>query len=95
MDLEKLQQEILDLREKNKELSTELENIKNDNELKIERIKSLEEHNQKLFLRATSSTTKMEEEKQEDNIATDILGDYAKLLSDEEIEQLNEIMEEI
>ena len=63
MDLEKLQQEILDLREKNKELSTELENIKNDNELKSERIKSL--------------------------------GDYAKLLSDEEIEQLNEIMEEI
>ena len=95
MDLEKLQQEILDLREKNKELSTELENIKNDNELKSERIKSLEEHNQKLFLRATSSSSKMEEEKQVDNIATDILGDYAKLLSDEEIEQLNEIMEEI
>ena len=95
MDLEKLQQEILDLREKNNELSTELENIKNDNELKSERIKSLEEHNQKLFLRATSSSSRMEEEKQEDNIATDILGDYAKLLSDEEIEQLNEIMEEI
>ena len=95
MDLEKLQQEILDLREKNNELSTELENIKNDNELKAERIKSLEEHNQKLFLRATSSSSKMEEEKQEDNIANDILGDYAKLLSDEEIEQLNEIMEEI
>ena len=95
MDLEKLQQEILDLREKNKELSTELENIKNDNELKSERIKSLEEDNQKLFLRATSSSSKMEEEKQDDNKATDILGDYAKLLSDEEIEQLNEIMEEI
>lgn len=95
MNLEELQNELLELREKVKELTSELESTKTDNTAKDDRIKSLEEHNQKLFLKATSSTSKQDDKIENDNFASDILGDYAKLLSDDEVEQLKEIMEEI
>lgn len=95
MKLEDLQNELLELKEKLKELTTELETTKSDNVTKDERIKSLEEHNQKLFLKATSSTTQQVDKIEKDTFASDVLGDYAKLLSDDEVEQLKEIMEEI
>ena len=95
MKLEDLQNELLELKEKLKELTTELESTKSDNVTKDERIKSLEEHNQKLFLKATSSTTQQVDKIENDTFASDVLGDYAKLLSDDEVEQLKEIMEEL
>lgn len=95
MNLEELQNELLKLQEKVKELTTELETTKSDNTTKDQRIKSLEEHNQKLFLKATSSTTPQVDNIENDNFASEVLGDYAKLLSDEEIEQLKEIMEDL
>ena len=42
MNLEELQNELLELREKVKELTTELESTKADNTNKADRIKSLE-----------------------------------------------------
>lgn len=95
MNLEELQNELLELREKVKELTTELETSKNDITSKDQRIKSLEEHNQKLFLKATSSTTQQVDKIENDTFASDVLGDYAKLLSDDEVEQLKEIMEDL
>lgn len=86
MTLEEAQSKILELEEK----INDYENLKVELENKEERIKSLEEHNQKLFLRATSSL-KVEEPKEE--FKSDLLGDYAKLLSDEEIELLKELEE--
>lgn len=86
MTLEEAQSRILELEEQ----LSDYDNIKLELENKDERIKSLEEHNQRLFLRATSSL-KVEESKEE--FKSDLLGDYAKLLSDEEIELLKELEE--
>lgn len=86
MTLEEAQSRILELEEQ----LSDYDNIKLELENKDERIKSLEEHNQRLFLRATSSL-KVEEPKEE--FKSDLLGDYAKLLSDEEIELLKELEE--
>ena len=92
MTLEEAQEKILQL----EEMLTEL---KNNNEVmtnliieKEERVKSLEEYNQKLFLRATS-THKQIEPTQEFN--SKLLGDYSKLLSDDELELLKELEEDL
>ena len=52
-------------------------------------------YNQKLFLRATSSTSKDDDKKENENekFESKLLGDYAKLLSKDEIELLKEFEE--
>ena len=86
MTLEEAQSKILELEEK----INDYENLKVELEKKEERIKSLEEHNQKLFLRATSSL-KVEEKVEE--FKSNLLGDYINLLNDDEIEILKELEE--
>lgn len=88
MNIEELQAEVLRLRE---ELQTK-ENLEKQIQEKDERIKSLEEHNQRLFLRATSSHIE-EKKEDEEEFKSDILGDYAKLLNDDEIELFKELTE--
>lgn len=89
MTVEELQAEVLELKEQLKEK----ENLENQIKEKDERIKSLEEHNQRLFLKATSTTQK--EQPIEEKFECEALGEYVDLLSDDEIETLRDIMEEI
>lgn len=90
MTLEELQNEILNLREQVKDK----ENLEKQIKEKDERIKSLEEHNQKLFLKATSTSKQVEDTNSKEFI-DEGLGEYVKLLNDDDIETLKEIMEEI
>ena len=66
--------------------------IEKELEQKTNREKELMEHNQKLFLRATASK---KEEKKEEEFKSKLLGDYAKLLSEDELEMLKEFEEEL
>lgn len=92
MNLEQAQNRILELEEQ----LQDYENTKVELSKRDERIKELEEHNQKLFLRATSTSSRNEDKHEEDNEEIkNILDDYVNLLDDEEIENLKELMEEL
>lgn len=91
MNVEELQEELLKLKENNVLLKKDLESSKNLVIEKEERIKSLEEHNQKLFLRATA--TKENRIEKEENYNSSLLGDYYNLLDEEEKEFIMEIEE--
>lgn len=88
MTLEQAQERILELEE---QLQVH-ENIKSELNNANERIKALELHNQKLFLKATSSF-KEDVENKDKEFKSDILGEYASLLSDDEIELFKELEE--
>ena len=104
MELENLQNKIIELTEK----STQLENdynsirlqkeeleelIRQQNEEYTKKINDLQEHNQKLFLRITHQ--KQEKIKSNEEFNSKLLGDYAKNLSDRELEILRELEEEL
>ena len=88
MNLEEAQAKILELEDKIKELNQNYESTKNLLTEKDNRVKELEEHNQKLFLRATASK---KEEKKEEEFKSKLLGDYANLLDENELELLRDI----
>lgn len=92
MNIEELQEELLQVKEQLKVLTQENENYINQVNDKDNRIKELEEYNQKLFLRATSS---IKEEKPKEDFKSKLLGDYANLLDDEELELLKELEEDL
>lgn len=91
MNLEQAQNRILELEEQ----LQDYENTKVELSKREERIKELEEHNQKLFLRATSTLSKDEGKQENNNDLKELLGDYVNLLDNEEIENLKELMEEL
>ena len=66
--------------------------IEKELEQKTNREKELMEHNQKLFLRVTSKKEEKTEETEEIPFCID--KDTYKLLSDREIKELNELIEE-
>ena len=92
MNVEELQEKVLQLEEQLKSLTQDNENYLNQMNDKDNRIKELEEYNQKLFLRATSS---IKEEKPKEDFKSKLLGDYATLLDDEELELLKELEEDL
>ena len=92
MNIEELQEEVLQLKEQLKSLTQDNENYLNQMNDKDNRIKELEEYNQKLFLRATSS---IKEEKPKEEFKSKLLGEYANLLDDEELELLKELEEDM
>ena len=92
MSIEELQEELLQVKEQLKVLTQENENYINQVNDKDNRIKELEEYNQKLFLRATSS---IKEEKPKEDFKSKLLVDYANLLDDEELELLKELEEDL
>ena len=92
MNVEELQEKVLQLEEQLKTLTQDNENYLNQMNDKDNRIKELEEYNQKLFLRATSS---IKEEKPKEEFKSKLLGDYANLLDDEELELLKELEEDL
>ena len=92
MNVEELQEKVLQLEEQLKSLTQDNENYINQMNDKDNRIKELEEYNQKLFLRATSS---IKEEKPKEDFKSKLLGDYANLLDDDELELLKELEEDL
>jgi len=92
MNVEELQEKVLQLEEQLKSLTQDNENYLNQMNDKDNRIKELEEYNQKLFLRATSS---IKEEKPKEDFKSKLLCDYANLLDDEELELLKELEEDL
>ena len=93
MNIEELQEEVLQLKEQLKSLTQDNENYLIQMNDKDNRIKELEEYNQKLFLRITHQ--KQEKIKSNEEFNSKLLGDYAKNLSDRELEILRELEEEL
>ena len=92
MTIEEAKVKILELEDTIKTLTNDNENFKTQFEEKEKRVKELEEYNQKLFLRATAT---QKEEKKEEKFTSKLIGEYAELLSDEELEILKELEEEL
>lgn len=92
MTLEEMQEQMLNLQEQFNTIKAENETLKNSLAEKEQREKELMEHNQKLFLRVTSK--KEEETEEKDDIPFCIDEDTYKLLSDKEIKELNDLLEE-
>lgn len=92
MTLEEMQEQMLNLQEQFNTMKAENETLKNTLTEKEQREKELMEHNQKLFLRVTSK--KEEETEETEEIPFCIDEDTYKLLSDREIKELNDLLEE-
>ena len=92
MNLEELQEKLLQTEEKFTTLNEDYNIVREQLEEKENRIKELESYNQKLFLRATATQKQVETK---DDYKSTLLGDYANLLSDEELEILKELEEEL
>ena len=104
MTLEELQNKVLELSEENRKLKedkTSLETKLNEKTKDYDTLKSttdkrvqeLQEHNQKLFLRITHQ--KEDKKKVDENFESKLLGDYAKMLDENELEILRELEEEL
>lgn len=104
MTLEELQNKVLELSEENRKLKedkTSLETKLNEktkdyDTLKTttdKRVQELQEHNQKLFLRITHQ--KEDKKKVDENFESKLLGEYAKVLDENELEILRELEEEL
>lgn len=104
MTLEELQNKVLELSEENRKLkedNTSLETKLNEKTKEYDTLKSttdkrvqeLQEHNQKLFLRITHQ--KEDKKKVDDNFESKLLGEYAKVLDENELEILRELEEEL
>ena len=91
INIEELQEQILNLQEQLKTFKTENETLKNKLSEKEQREKELMEYNNKLFMRITTEQTK--EEKQEE-IPHVIDKETYNILSDNEKQILQEILEE-
>ena len=104
MTLEELQNKVLELTEENRKLKedkTSLETKLNEKTKDYDTLKSttdkrvqeLQEHNQKLFLRITHQ--KEDKKKVDENFESKLLGEYAKVLDENELEMLRELEEEL
>lgn len=104
MTLEELQNKVLELSEENRKLKedkTSLETKLNEKtkdydtlkETTDKRVQELQEHNQKLFLRITHQ--KEDKKKVNEDFQSKLLGDYAKMLDENELEILRELEEEL
>ena len=104
MTLEELQNKVLELSEENRKLkedNTSLETKLNEKTKDYDTLKSttdkrvqeLQEHNQKLFLRITHQ--KEDKKKVDENFESKLLGEYAKVLDENELEMLRELEEEL
>ena len=104
MTLEELQNKVLELSEENRKLkedNTSLETKLNEKTKDYDTLKSttdkrvqeLQEHNQKLFLRITHQ--KEDKKKVDENFESKLLGEYAKVLDENELELLRELEEEL
>lgn len=104
MTLEELQNKVLELSEENRKLKedkTSLETKLNEKTKDYDTLKSttdkrvqeLQEHNQKLFLRITHQ--KEDKKKVDENFESKLLGEYAKVLDENELEILRELEEEL
>ena len=100
MTLEEMQNKIIELTEENRMLKddkTSLETKLNDIEGKYsafeessnKRIQELQEHNQKLFLRVSHQKANDKVPSQE--LTSKLLGEYANLLDENELEMLKDI----
>lgn len=93
MNVEELQEELLSLKENFSILMEDNKSLKQQLEDKDNRVKELEEYNQKLFLRASATQNQQTEEKEE--FKSKLLGDYINLLNEDEIEILKELEEDL
>lgn len=93
MNIEELQEEVLTLKDDLKTLTEDNKVLKQQLEDKDNRVKELEQYNQKLFLRASATQNKQIEEKEE--FKSKLLGDYINLLNEDDIEILKELEEDL
>ena len=93
MNVEELQEELLSLKENFSILMEDNKSLKQQLEDKDNRVKELEQYNQKLFLRASATQNQQTEEKEE--FKSKLLGDYIDLLNEDEIEILKELEEDL
>lgn len=93
MNVEELQEELLSLKENFSILMEDNKSLKQQLEDKDNRVKELEQYNQKLFLRASATQNQQTLEKEE--FKSKLLGDYINLLNEDEIELLKELEEDL
>lgn len=93
MNVEELQEELLNLKESLSILMEDNKVLKQQVEDRENRVKELEQYNQKLFLRASATQNQQTEEKEE--FKSKLLGDYIDLLNEDEIEILKELEEDL
>lgn len=87
---------IEELREFYVDAIKEYEELENSNKQLLERNKSLEESNHRLFLKATTGKKEEEEEEQEEEWKSELLSeDDLKSLTDNEIKLLKELEDEL
>lgn len=91
MTLEEMQQALLDLQESQKLINAENEGLKTQLLEKVQREKELEEHNQKLFLKVTSTIEKETIEKETPSFIDDAT---FKSLNKNELKLLKDVIEE-
>lgn len=93
MNVEELQEELLNLKESLSVLMEDNKTLKQQLEDRENRVKELEQYNQKLFLRASATQNQQSQEKEE--FKSKLLGDYIDLLNEDEIEILKELEEDL
>lgn len=93
MNVEELQEELLNLKESLSVLMEDNKTLKQQVEDRENRVKELEQYNQKLFLRASATQNQQSQEKEE--FKSKLLGDYIDLLNEDEIEILKELEEDL
>lgn len=94
MTLEELQQQILDLQEKQNSLQNENEIFKTQLSEKDKKISDLSTINQKLFLRVTSPSKEEEDNKKDEYEPLSVSKEFYSKLDDEMKDQLRHIEEE-
>ena len=92
MTIEELQEMLLQVQEELKATKEQQTQLSQTIAEKDNRITELQEANQKLFLRVTTPYKEQEEDKPYES---KLLGDYATLLDDRELEFLKQIEEEL
>lgn len=92
MNVEELQEELLNLKENLSILMEDNKALKQQVEDRENRVKELEQYNQKLFLRASATQN---QQTLEEEFKSKLLGDYINLLNEDEIELLKELEEEL
>ena len=92
MNVEELQEELLSLKENLSILMEDNKSLKQQVEDRENRVKELEQYNQKLFLRASATQN---QQTLEEEFKSKLLGDYINLLNEDEIEILKELEEDL
>lgn len=94
MTLEELQQQFIELKEKYDALEVAYNSQKEDYAKSEERIRELQDANQKLFLKVTQPGNKQDNNNDNnEDYDSILLGEYAKELDENEIEFLKQIEE--